>query len=557
MKGAAVLSVEHEDEQSALAALCGFSDYDALTAVLNGARLDALNTLECVVNGSKCERERYEAKSENAPDADKLEDLGFINGECLSAAVDEWARRASVDAGSTAGVGGARFSALAPGLLTAFGETQKPNEAVRLFDALLRNAGEDADVFAIVGEGAPSREALIDALGCFPGAVAPLTETEDGARAFFEHGGAETPQTGAEWLARFTPPPVCRDTPLSAFAAWRRCAIARVALSAAAGTTSFDAAADALNEIHLRALADIFALARLAAPDNEEGAGDKIALHVFDNAGPHLPGAATHLGFMASASLGKVGEAFVHRYLAMLGEMGDGVFAITPDASHRPQGVGGPLAPDLAAFKTYVQSEAVAHDQIMLARGRVIGGDKKIMNMARDALRGAVSGVRRADILFRDLDRARAQHMRRDRPNSEWDIDRLEGGRLDVELVVGALIYRAAPSHPIVQEISINEAIESIARSDLLTEEAARSLIAARNFWTRLQVLRALAQWSDPVRAPVRKRFSGLIARAAGVRNFDQVRPLMAGYADDVSRHYAQLVLGRPALSVISQAAAG
>ncbi len=548
MKGAAAFGVERDDERFALATLCGFSSYDTLMEVLNGARLDALNTLDLITNGSRQERERYEADTDDVPDADKLEDLGFINGESLSAAVDEWARRASADEGE------ARFSALAPGLMTAFGETQKPNEAVRLFDALVRNAGNDADVFAMVGEGAPQREALIDALGCFPGAVAPLTENKEGACAFFERPGVETPQTGAEWLTRFTPPPVRHDTPLSAFAAWRQGAIARIALSAAAGATSFDAAANALNDIHLRALADIFELARVTAPADEDGAGDNIALHVFDGAGAHLPGAATHLGFIAGAPLSAAGEVFAQRYLTMLGELGEGVFAVTPDVSHRPQGVSGVLAPDLKVFRTYVQSEAVAHDQIMLARGHVIAGDKKIAGKARDALRGAVSGARRADLLFRDLDRARAQRMRRDRANSQWDIDRLEGGRLDVELVISALIYRHAPAHPMVQETDVAGAVEAMARSDLMAEEAARSLIAARAFWMRLQVVRALAQWSDPVRDPVRQRFGKLIARAAGVKSFDQVRPLMLGYADDVSRHYAELVLGRPALNVVQAA---
>ena len=288
---------------------------------------------------------------------------------------------------------------------------------------------------------------------------------------------------------------------------------------------------------------------------DEAGAGNKISLHVFDGAGSHLPGSATHLGLIAREDLGEAGEAFSKRYLEMLGSLGEGVFAVTPDMSHRPQGVTGPLAPSLEAFKSYVQSEAVAHDQIMLARGRVIAGDKKITDSARDALRGAVSGARRADILFRDLDRARAQRMRRERAASDWDIDRLEGGRLDVELVISTLIYRHASAHPFVQETSVTEALEAMARSDLLPEETAQALAEARAFWSRLQVVRALGQWSDPVREPVRARFGELIARAAGVEKFEQVRPLMRGYADDVSRLYAQLVLGRPALSVVAQAA--
>lgn len=549
MKGNAALDVEREDEKNALATLCGYSGHDALQAVLNGARVDARNTLRLLTRGPQEEVAKYRATDENPEDADKLEDLGFLNGVSLSVAVDEWARSAAADGDE------ARFSELAPGLLTEFGETQNPNGAVRRFDALLANAAKDKDVFSLVGENAPQRDSLVDAFGCFGEAIAPLTESEAGAECFFEKSGVETPQSGREWLARFTPPDISKGKDIEELSLWRRESIARIAFNAASGATSFDAAAEALDAIHIRALSDIFDVARKTAPKDERGAGDKIALHVFDSAGPHLPGAATHLGFIAKEPLGDEGEAFARRYLAMLSDMGEGVFAIAPDTLHRPSGVAGALAPDLTSFKSYVQSEAVAHDQIMLARGRVIAGSNKIAEEARDALHSAVAGSRRADILFRDLDRARAQRMRRERPTSEWDIDRLEGGRLDVELVISTLIYKFASAHPVVQETSADEALDFMGRSSLIPEETAQSLKSARAFWARLQLVRSLGQWTDPVRAPVRRRFGNMIARAAGVEKFDQVRPLMRGYADDVTRHYAQLVLGRPALSIVAQAA--
>ena len=150
MKGAAVSGVERDDEQRALALLCGFCDYKDLEAALKGVRTDAANTLRRLASGPQQEIALYRsAGGAMEGDADKLEDLGFLNGASLSAAVDNWARRAEERAGEV------RFSAHAPGLLTAFGETQHPNDAVRLFDQLLSIAGKKHDVFALVGEGAP------------------------------------------------------------------------------------------------------------------------------------------------------------------------------------------------------------------------------------------------------------------------------------------------------------------------------------------------------------------------------------------------------------------
>ena len=549
MKGGAAMDVARSDEQAALACLCGYADYESLAAALDGARIDARNTLSRMIRGPHAEAERYQSDDEDAQDADKLEDLGFANGESLSAAVDGWAHRAAADGGDK------RFSALAPGLLTAFGETQRPNRVVRLFDKLICLADNKADLFSMVSETAPQRDPLIDALGCFSGAVQPLTQTRAGVAAFFERPGAETPQSGAEWLARYTPPKIDSEETLAEFVAWRQEVIARIALCASSGATSFDAAAEALEAIHIRTLANTFDFARAAAPDKEGDAANKIAIHVFNGAGAHLPGAATCMGFIADDELGDAADAFATRYMALLNKFGDGVFAITPDVSHRPSGVSGPLAPGLEAFKSYVQSEAVAYDQIMLGRARVIAGADDIVHKAADALRGAVASGRRADILIRDLDRARAQKMRRERATSDWDIDRLEGGRVDVELVVSTLIYRHASAHPAVQDEDVYKAIDAMARADLVPEETAQALKSARAFWTRMQTVRALAQWSDPVRDPIRPRFGRLIARAAGVDKFEQVRPMMRGYADDVSRFYAQLVLGRPSLSVVAQKA--
>ena len=549
MKGSSAYEVERQDEKSALATLCGYSSFDELTAILDGARIDAKNTLRRLTRGPQDEVAQYRTESENAEDADKLEDLGFANGMTLSGAVDEWAQGGAAEGGKP------RFSELAPGLLTAFGETQNPNGAIKRFDALLRNASKGKDVFALVSENAPQRDSIIDALGCFGEAIDPLTETEEGVETFFEQSGVETPQSGQEWLTRFTPPDISKGKDVAPLAKWRQETIARIAYSATSGATSFDAAAEAIDLIHTRTLADLFDFARKTAPKDENGAGEKIAMHIFDNAGPHLPGAATHLGFIASEPLGDESETFVRRYLTLLNEMGEGVFAIAPDTLHRPSGVAGGLAPDLEAFKSYVQSEAVAHDQIMLARGRVIAGNANILEAAREAIHGAVAGARRADILFRDLDRARAQRMRRERPSSEWDIDRLEGGRLDVELVISTLIYKHASANPVIQESDADEALDFLGRSNLISEETAQALKSARSFWARLQLVRSLAQWSDPVQSPIRRRFGHLIARAAGVEKFDQVRPLMRGYSDDITRHYAQLVLGRPSLSVVDQAA--
>lgn len=540
MKGAAAFGAAQSDEEPALASLCGFRGYELMATALAGVLADAENAFLRLRDGPFAEYERYKP-AERADDVEKLEDLGFSRGSDLSGTVDRWADIAASTAGNV------RFSAIAPGLLTDIGETQNPDAAARLFDQVLRVVpNKEAAVAAIAADGGV-RAGLVDALGCFGAAAAALTKTAELAQEFFEERGRETPENGKEWISRFAPP--SKAGAVEDIAAWRCENIARIALYTAARDISFDAAADALNAVSEVALGEIF-----AAVQRETKAGDKLALHVFDGPARGLPGTANFFGLIATGGEQEPNEEFARRFLEALDQAGDGYFGLAPDVSHRPGGVAGGLAPSVAAFKSYVQSEAVAYDQILLARARVIAGSPEAQKAARAALRTGVSNPKRSDILFRDLDRARAQRLRRDKAASEWDLEQSEGGLHDVELIISTLIYRNAAAQPAIQNGDVGAALDCLSRANLLAPEVAESLKSARAFWTRLATARALARWSDPHREPVRRRFAALLARAAEVERFSQVRPLMRGYADETGRLYAQLVLGRPSLSLVASA---
>ncbi|MCA8888807.1 MAG: hypothetical protein KDA46_08265 [Parvularculaceae bacterium] len=540
MKGAAGYGATSPDEEAALASLCGYNDYAGLAAVRDGAIADARNALSRLLEGPRAEFARYRSV-ENAPDdVDKLEDLGFRNGANLSSMIDGWAALCEA-------TGPARFSAIAPGLLTSFGETQHPDEAVRLFDAMLHLGENGGETLQAAGAQSTIRDGLIDALGCFGSAVAPLTKNADASAALFESRGPETPKSGKEWVTRFAPP--AEKDGVAAVADWRREQIARIALYSAAADMSFDAAASSLETVHLESLSRLFDVVR-----RKVDASADVAMHVFDGAGLGLPGYASPIGFVAPKSGDAKAEEIARAFLDAVGEMGEGVFAVAPDVSHRPGGVGGALAPGVAEIKSYIQSEAVAHDQILLSRARVIAGSDTGQETAIAALRTAVGNPKRADILLRDLDRARAQRLRRDKAGSAWDFEHAEGGLFDVDLIISTLIYRHAGAQPGLQKMTASEALDLMARAGILTGDVAETLKGARAFWTRLAAARALARWSDPQQEPVRPRFAALLARAAEVDNFAQVRPIMRGYGEEVTRLYAQLVLGRPSLSLVANA---
>ena len=539
MKGAAAFGATSADEEGALASLCGYADYGALAAARDGAIADARNALTRLLEGPRADFARFRTAERNPDDVDKLEDLGFRNGANLSSMIDGWTELCSAG-------GEARFSEIAPGLLTSFGETQHPDEAVRLFDRILK-VEENGMRKIHSSTRAGVRDGLIDALGCFGAAIEPLIESNETCAALFEPRGAETPKSGREWLARHAPP---KDKAgVEGVINWRKEQIARIALCSASGDMGFDAAATSLEAVHLVSLQKLF-----DAAHREVDAAAEIALHIFDGPARGIPGYATPLGFVSGADDAEKTEQIARTFLDHLENFGEGLFALTPDVSHRPGGIAGPLAPQAAQVKAYIQSEAVAQDQILLARARVIAGSEKTQNAASAALRGAVANPKRAEILLRDLDRVRAQRLRRDRAGSPWDLEQSEGGLFDVELIISTLIYRHAGAQPALQTSAPDGALDHMARAGIVSLEVAETLKGARAFWTRLAVARALARWSDPQREPVRPRFAALLARAAEVDSFSQVRPIMRGYAEEVTRLYAQLVLGRPSAGLVASA---
>ena len=540
INGAVTATTKTPEEQNAIAALCGYGDFNALSLVLNGCLADATSAYPLLMQGPRAEFERYRPSAENPDDIDKLEDLGFSDGQFLSRIVDGWA-------GLAACADEKRFSALAPGLLTDFGQAQHPDQSIALFDRIMHAADDPKPVMTVAGDDNPQRTVLVDAIGCFGAAVEPLATTGAGVTELLTRNGVEAPQTGAEWLKRHAPPSVDVATP-EALALWRRENIALIAKSAAYGDITFGVAAEALEAVHDTTLARLFTVVSAAQKESS------LTLHVFDSPMRGLPGAPSIFGFLAGKETSEEKEKTAREFIEALHSLDQNFFAFAPEISHRPGGVAGVLAPNEEGVKSYIQSEAIAHDQILLARARVIAGAEDAQSAARNILRIAVANPKRADILFRDLDRARAQRMRRIRTTSEWDFETIEGGLQDVELIISTLIYRHAAAHPAIQTQSVDEALDVLERAGGVAHDVAATLKAARSFWLRLATAKTFAKWSDPARQPVRPRFAALLARAAEVDSFQQVKPLMRGYADEVNRLYAQLVLGRPVSGLVANA---
>ena len=207
-------------------------------------------------------------------------------------------------------------------------------------------------------------------------------------------------------------------------------------------------------------------------------------------------------------------------------------------------------------WEDYVRTQAVAADQICLARARVIAGAKAAQETAQRAIREVLSNERRMQLTLRDLDRARNQHRTRNQHlargdqrfsagPSLWETDSVEGGYRDINMIINVLIYRFGGAHPYLQEMDTGEALGAMAQADLIDASVATTLADAREFWLSLNLMRAWSGWSSPDVTPIRARLGALLADGAGVRSFARVAPLIRGFIDDGNRLYGTLIQGQ------------
>ncbi|MEO1015236.1 MAG: hypothetical protein AAFX08_08630 [Pseudomonadota bacterium] len=545
-------------DRDSLAALCGFSSTDKFDLALYGAMADAEDAFERLAAGPHAAFAPFrpsnndgpsrdstqsdasaDASADARPDATTLEALGFKDGEAISLQIDDWAARWT-DADGAA----PRFAAIAPGLLTAFGETKSPDAAARLFDATLRATTVDQETLAASLRDSSVQEGLAHALGDFGPTAAPLTETAAGAAFLLQTDDIDHPVDADELLMRFGPDGVDSQKQL---AAWRRLTIARVSGLAAFGILNMDAAADALRQIQDRTLTSLF-----ASCTAEAGANDACLLRLasrFDGA----PDAKSALVFAAPEASLSAAETAARAFLEQAGGLCDGPFALNVSADKRPGGDAAPLVASFDRIKAFLNEEAIATDRLAYARAVVLVGDDAAIG---DALKGAANPNRRADAMMRDIDRIRTQRMRQagDEHDSLSPYDQPDGGSADVELVISILIHRHVAANPELRSASVDEALDRLARADLIGHDVARALKAAHGFHVRLAAARGFAGWRDARRTAPRRRFGELLARSAGVGEACLIKPLAVGHAAHIRSLYGQLAQGRPAAGLSVEA---
>ncbi len=541
----------YDADRDALAALSGFSSTDKFDLALYGAMADAEDAFDRLAAGPHMAFAPFRAQPRSAAagrppaeageaaeagdrvaDAQTLETLGFDDSETLCLRIDDWAARWAKADGAPP-----RFAAIAPGLLTAFGETKSPDDAARLFDAVLRSTTLDQETLAEKLREPAIHAGLAHALGDFAPTAGPLAETADGAALLLQADDIEHPADADELLMRFGPDGL--ETPKD-IAAWRRDIIARVAGLTAIGVMDVAAAAEALRKIDDATLATLF---QGCAAEAGAAAACLIRLSAgFDGA----PGAPATLIFAAPDEMLEPATKAAQSFLKRAENLCAPPFALRPATGKRPGGDAGSLVSSFDRIKAFLNEEAIAADRLAYARAVTLVGDDAPVAAA---LRAAADPNRRADAMMRDVDRMRTQRLRQADNGADGlsPFDQPDGGSADVDLVISILTHRHVAAHPDLRGACAGDALDRMTRADLIGADVARALKAAHGFHARLATARGLSDWREPRRSAPRRRFGELLARAAGVGEASLIKPLAVGHASQIRSLYGQLAQGRPA----------
>ncbi len=564
IRGDAASQPANAAEAADRAALCGYTMLDRFTAVHEGtlaeaeqhwvniAKGEGQNGFDLLGRAAEGETDLQEAR-----DIGNLENMGFTDGRNIVSTVENWL------SGTFAGSESEprkRLSQLAPGLLTEFAATQSPDRAIATFDRLLKALPSDVKPFEVLRKDAALSGSVVDVLGNMARYGEVLAACPELARCVLS-ADLVVPASAEEWLETYPAPGRhgAGEQVLAALADWLWEARARLCLAWSRGALDLSQVGSILSAVSQAAVTLVYDLCVSDAVAAGKGLGKGLAvLAMGDFGGGWLPpDAPLDLVFVYDPD-GKDGASAeaIHQYTDLANAITEcltqprEVFAsltlplFEVDTRLRPGGTGGEIASSLRVFKTFYVGQADAWAQLSLTRARVVCGPKVLAARIEEATTEILTRPRQGDQLSRDADRTRTKDLRHNRAQSIWDVKRIRGGLVDLEMIVQCLQIKYGAEHPYVFSPNLSEALSALARAGCVDGNIAAELSETVAFWERLRAVQGMTGLFDPGSERPRQRMAALIARAVGVSEFRSVEPLIRGHAERTQAHYNHLILG-------------
>lgn len=460
-----------------IALALGFPDDAALLAELDGHRSIVAEEFSGLLEARRRRRvqpgaiEQYWRALPEGGDVAVLAEAGFADAAGQDAALRDFARTPAVRALSTRGR--QRLDNVLPQLLDAAARSEAPDASLPRGLALLQSITRRTSYLALLEEqpaalarlaDVTARSALLsDRLAAHPLLLDELLDSRAAGPVPEEH---DLPALVAEALAPL--PAGDTEAALNALNELRQAIGFRIALATLGQRLPAVDAARRLAALAQALLAAALSVAEadvLAAHGRVPGAG--LAVLGYGSVGGHELGFGSDLDlvFLHDApadalsdgarplDAGRYFARLAQRLVSLLGTVTGAGKLYEIDVRLRPDGAKGMLVSSVESFADYQRHRAWTWERQALVRARPVAGATAVA-AAFEAIRGETLGqARDVDTLHEDV-RAMRRRMRGelDRSNAQrFDLKQGEGGLVDLEFLLQALVLRHAGTHPSLQ----------------------------------------------------------------------------------------------------------
>jgi len=212
------------------------------------------------------------------------------------------------------------------------------------------------------------------------------------------------------------------------------------------------------------------------------------------------------------------------------------------DMRLRPSGSSGPIASSLESFDRYQRESAWTWEHMALTRARTVAGDAALRRLLEETIDAVLRSPREPRRLVADVADMRRRIAGENPRPSPWDLKNRRGGLIDLEFIAQYLMLREASAAPVVLHRATADALRALGAVGALSPAAERELSAAAALLRHVQALLTLIGETAARDGAFPEPDAATLARCAGAVDFAQLDADITAATAHVRRWYERLI---------------
>ncbi len=489
-----------------------------------------------------------------------LNELGFKSAADMSATIRGW--HAGRFAATRSPRSRERLTALMPELLRALSRTAEPDIAFLRFDQFLSGLPAGVQLFSLLYANPSLLSLIAQICGTAPRLAAYLSQNAGVLDAvlspsFFSALPDES-VLEAELSDALSPARDLQDV-LDFARVWAREQRFRLGvrvLSASANAREAGPAYSAVATVLIRQMQA--QVAEQMAEKHGIMPGGEMAVVAMGKLGSEEMSAASDLDIItiydlqegAEASDGKKPLMASQYYARMTQQLVSTLTAPTAegklyevDLRLRPSGNAGPVASQLASFKTYQAGSAWTWEHMALTRARVVSGPPAIVAKVETVIKETLTQERDVEKTAVDVQEMRLRIEKEFGTKDPWSLKHVRGGLIDLEFIAQFLQLIHAAQHPEILSPDTRAVFTKAAQLDLISDAMMERLQAAFDLQHDLTQIMRICVTGNLKPDTATESLKMRLAQAGNAPDFGVLQASLMEAQSDVLEAYAGIIV--------------